>query len=122
METIAQHQEQLQYAEVYISDMLALKNIFLQTQTTSRAASDFGIPFLLAKKKKEIVLFASLIIDEKGEITFVVYDKKGTNEIEKRSFSVRVENYFKRNTTPNFRNPEQLKSSIKSMMSWLELQ
>ncbi|AZB09452.1 hypothetical protein EG344_11810 [Chryseobacterium sp. G0162] len=122
METIAQHQEQLQYAEVYISDMLALKNIFLQTQSTSKTASDFGIPFLLAKKKKEIVLFASLIINEKGEITFVVYDKKGITEIEKRSFSVRVENYFKRNTAPNFRNPKQLKSSIKSMMSWLELQ
>lgn len=122
METIAQHQEQLQYAEVYISDMLALKNIFLQTQSTSKTASDFGIPFLLAKKKKEIVLFASLIIGEKGEIKFAVYDKKGTSEIEKRSFSIRVESYFKRNTTPNFRNPEQLKSSIKSMMSWLELQ
>lgn len=122
METIAQHQEQLQYAEVYISDMLALKNIFLQTQSISNTVSDFGIPFLLAKKKKEIVLFASLVIGEKGEIKFTVYDKKGTSELEKRAFSIRVESYFKRKTTPNFRNPEQLKSSIKSMTSWLDLQ
>ena len=122
METMSQHQEQLQYAEVYISDMLALKNIFLQIQTPSKTASDFGIPFLLAKKKKEIILFASLVMGEKGEIKFAVYDKKGTSEIEKRSFSTRVESYFKRNTAPNFRNPEQLKSSIKSMMSWLDLQ
>ncbi|PWN68702.1 hypothetical protein C1631_018705 [Chryseobacterium phosphatilyticum] len=121
MEKIAQHQEQLQYAEVYISDMLALKNIFLQTQNVSKAASDFGIPFLLAKKKNEIVLFATLIINEKGAIAFAVYDKKGISEVEKKTFSIRAENYFKKNRTPNFRNPEQLKSSIKSMMSWLEL-
>nr|WP_315035728.1 hypothetical protein [uncultured Chryseobacterium sp.] len=121
METIAQHQEQLQYAEVYISDMLALKNLFLQVQNTSKTGSDFGIPFLLAKKKNEILLFASLIINGKGEIAFAVYDKKGTSEQEKLFFSVKAENYFKRNTTPNFRNPGQLKSSIKSMISWLDL-
>jgi len=120
METTVQHHEQLQYAEVYISDMLALKNIFLQTQNTSKISPDFGVPFFLAKKGDEIVSFASLIMNLKGEIIFKIYDKKGTTEAEKKKFSLKVEAYFKKNTTPNFRNPEQLKSSIKSMISLLD--
>ncbi|AZA81315.1 hypothetical protein C1637_01695 [Chryseobacterium lactis] len=120
METIAQHQEQLQYAEVYISDMLALKNLFLQEQNVSKENSDFGIPFLLTKKKNKILSFASLVISEKGEIAFKIYAQKEITESEKRNFYAKAENYFKRNTTPNFRNPKQLESSIKSMMSWLD--
>ncbi len=51
METIVQHHEQIQYAEVYISDLLILKNIFLQAQDDKTVNQSFGLPFLLAKKK-----------------------------------------------------------------------
>ncbi|WP_347219036.1 hypothetical protein [Chryseobacterium sp.] len=119
METNIQHQDPFQYAEVYISDMSALKNIFQQTQNTGKVNPEFGIPFLLAKKKDEVMAFASLVINEKGGIAFKIYDKTTTQSSEKKSFIMRVENYFKKNNTPNFRNPEQLKNSIYRMISWL---
>ncbi|TZF92789.1 hypothetical protein FW781_20595 [Chryseobacterium panacisoli] len=119
METITQHQKQFQYAEAYISDMLMLKNIFLETQNLKKADQNFGLPFLLAKNGNQIVAFASLIVNEKDEISFRIYDKNRMTETEKRNFFSRAERYFKNNNTPNFKDPEQLKSSINSMISWL---
>ncbi|MDR6921428.1 MULTISPECIES: hypothetical protein [Chryseobacterium] len=120
METTVQYQEQIQYAEVYISDMPVLKNIFLQRQPAQAVHTDFGVPFLLAKKRRQIIMFASLVIHEKGGITFKIYHKKEATEPDKQNFYLKAESYFKQNTTSNFRNPEQLKSSIKSMISWLD--
>lgn len=120
METTVQYQGQIQYAEVYISDMPVLKNIFLQAQPARIAHTDFGLPFLLAKKKNQIIMFASLLINEKGGVTFKIYHKKEAVEQEKQNFYLKAENYFKQNKTSNFQNPEQLKSSIKSMISWLD--
>lgn len=119
METKVQYQEQLQCAEVYISDMLVLKKIFLQKQNTGKINSEFGLPFLLAKKEEVVTAFASLVINEKGEIAFKIYDKTGVQNSEMNSFISRVESYFRRNNAPNFRNPEQLKNSIYTMVSWL---
>lgn len=119
METNIQYQEQLQYAEVYISDMLGLKNIFQQVQNTGKVNPEFGLPFLLARKKNEVIAFASLVINEKGGIAFKIYDKAGTRDSEIKKFISCVESYFKKNRTPNFRNPEQLKNSICRMVSWL---
>ena len=119
METITQHQKQFQYAEAYISDMLMLKNIFLETQHLTKADHSFGLPFLLAKNDREVIAFASLIINEKEKISFKIYDKNSMTEAEKRNFSSRAERYCRNNHTPNFQDPEQLKSSISSMISWL---
>ncbi|MGR3855476.1 MULTISPECIES: hypothetical protein [Chryseobacterium] len=119
METITQQQKQFQYAEAYISDMWMLKNIFLETQNLKIADQNFGLPFLLAKNGKQIVAFASLIVNEKDEISFRIYDKNKMSDTEKRNFFSRAERYFKNTHTPNFKDPEQLKSSISSMISWL---
>lgn len=119
METIIQHQEQIQYAEVYISDLLMLKNIFLQTQFAGSVNPSFGLPFLLAKKKNGIIAFASLILHENDKISFRVYHTKEMSEAEKKNFISRVESYFKKNNTSNFRNAEQLKSNISNMVDWL---
>lgn len=119
METITQQQKQFQYAEAYISDMWMLKNIFLETQNLKIADQNFGLPFLLAKNGKQIVAFASLIVNEKDQISFSIYDKNKMSDTEKRNFFSRAERYFKNTHTPNFKDPEQLKSSISSMISWL---
>lgn len=120
METLRPTYDQLAYAEVYISDMLSLKNIFLKTQTLKKLNQNFGVPFLLVKKKNEVTGFASLIINEKGEIIFKIYENS-LSESEKRNFTLRAESYFKNNNTANFRNPEQLKSSISRMVGWLNV-
>lgn len=119
METITQHQKQFQYAEAYVSDMLVLKNIFLETQNLKKADQNFGLPFLLAKNGREVIAFASLIINEKNEISFKIYDKNRMTEAEKRNFFSRAERYCKNNNTPNFKDLEQLRSSINSMINWL---
>jgi hypothetical protein len=122
METIVQHQKQFQYAEAYISDMWVLKNIFLETQNLKKADQNFGLPFLLAKNGNKVVAFASLIISEKGEISFKIYDKHRMPEEEMDNFFSSAERYCKKNNTPNFRDPEQLKSSINQMISWLNIE
>lgn len=119
METIIQHQKQFQYAEAYVSDMLVLRNIFLETQNLKKADQNFGLPFLLAKNGREVIAFASLIINEKDEISFKIYDKNRMSEAEKRNFYFRAERYCKNTHTSNFKDTEQLKSSINSMISWL---
>lgn len=119
METNIQHKEQLQYAEVYISDMLALRNMFLQIHNTSKISSDFGIPFLLAKKENQIVSFATLILNRNGKISFKIWAKNTVSDQEKKNFYSKAENEFNRKKDLNFRDPEQLKSSIASMISWL---
>lgn len=118
METTVQYREQIQYAEVYISDMLTLKNLFLQTEDIENARN-FGIPFLLAEKQSEIIAFASLVLHKKDKISLRVYAGKGMSESEKKNFTSRAEAYFIKNNTPNFRNPEQLRSSISNMVDWL---
>ncbi|WP_223608311.1 hypothetical protein [Chryseobacterium sp. OSA05B] len=120
METLPQSRDQLVYAEVYISDMPALKNMFLQTQTLKRLNQNFGVPFLLIKKKGEVAAFASLVINEKGEIAFKVYEDR-LSDAERRNFTLCAESYFRKNNTANFRNPEQLKSSISRMVGWLNI-
>jgi len=120
METIIRNQ-QLQYADVYISDMQSLKNIFLQSQNLSRLNRDFGIPFLLAKKRNEILGFASLIINGKGGVTFKIYGKGDLADFEKKDFHLQAERYFNKNNSANFRNAEQLKSSVSRMISWLNM-
>ncbi|MCT2563577.1 hypothetical protein [Chryseobacterium herbae] len=120
METLRQSRDQLLYAEVYISDMLSLKNIFLQTQTLKKLNQNFGVPFLLVKKKDRVVAFASLVINEKGEIAFKIYEDS-LSDVEKRNFTLLAESYFRKNNTANFRNPEQLKSSISRMVGWLNI-
>ncbi|WP_426476480.1 hypothetical protein ACP3T3_14155 [Chryseobacterium sp. CBSDS_008] len=119
METTVQHQKQFQYAEAYISDMPVLKNIYLKTQHLENVDQNFGLPFLLTKNDREVLAFASLIVNEKDEIFFKIYDKNKMSATEKRNFFSRAEQYFKSNNTSNFRNPEQLKSSIRRMISWL---
>lgn len=120
METLRPTHEQPVYAEVYISDMPALKNLFLQTQTLRQLNQNFGVPFLLVKKKSEVVAFASLVISEKGEIAFKIYEDR-LSDAEKRNFNQHAESYFRKNNTANFRNPEQLKSSISRMVGWLNI-
>ncbi|UWX59944.1 hypothetical protein N0B40_16210 [Chryseobacterium oranimense] len=121
METIIRNYQQLQYAEVYISDIPSLKNIFLQIQSSSRLSKEFGVPFLLVKKKNQIVGFASLIINGKGEISFVIYGKNDLSDSEKKNFNLHAERFFKQNNSGNFRNADQLKSSIERMIAWLNV-
>lgn len=121
METIVRNKEQLQYAEVYISDMPSLKNIFLQSQNSSKLNQDFGIPFLLVKKENDILGFASLILNGSGKILFKIYGKNSLSDSEKKKLSLRAEHYFNQNNSENFRNAEQLKSSIGRMVSWLNI-
>ncbi|EJL74469.1 hypothetical protein [Chryseobacterium populi] len=120
METTLQHQ-QLQFSEVYIADITALKDIFLQASNLKRVNEIFGIPFLLVKKKENISGFASLVINETGTTDFKVYHKPDLKPEEKEAFTLHARKFFKRNDSGNYRKPEQLKSSIDRMINWLSI-
>ncbi|MBB6371238.1 hypothetical protein [Chryseobacterium shigense] len=119
METIVRNQGQIRYAEAYISDMPSLKNIFLQSQNSSKLNPDFGVPFLLVKKGNDVLGFASLILKGSGKISFKIYENSHLSDSEKKNFSLCAERYFNQNNSGNFRSTEQLKSSISKMVSWL---
>lgn len=121
METTLQHQDRLRYAEVYISDILELKKLFLKKFGLDKINKNFGIPFILIKKDNKFTAFASLIINLNNQIDFEIYEFPDLTIKEKKDFRAEADAYFKRNNSGNFRNPEQLKSSIQEMINWLNL-
>ncbi|MFP3594260.1 hypothetical protein [Chryseobacterium sp. SIMBA_038] len=121
METAFQPQKQLQISEVYIADIVELKNIFLQLSNLEIVTENFGIPFLMIRQKNNIIAFASLFINQKGETDFVIYEKSSLNTEEKKNFFTHAQSYFKRNNSANYRDPLQLKSSIERMINWLNI-
>ncbi|WP_415324666.1 hypothetical protein [Chryseobacterium sp. MMS23-Vi53] len=121
METTLQHQNRLHYAEVYVSDIFELKNLFLQRFGLDKINESFGIPFLVIKKDSKMEAFASLIIDQNNQIGFEIYEISDLKLNEKEDFKIKANNYFKRNTSEDFRNPEQLKSSIQELINGLNV-
>ncbi|MFC7347666.1 hypothetical protein ACFQO9_13140 [Chryseobacterium zhengzhouense] len=119
METHLLQNNRLHYAEVYASDIFELKNLFLQKFNVQKISENFGIPFLLAKKKNTAVAFASLILNSENETDFVVHSDQDFNHEERKQFIVTVKEFFGRNNSENFRNPLQLKSNIERMINWL---
>lgn len=119
METALQNQARLQYAEVYASDILELKNLFLQKFRLNMVNTNFGIPFLLIKKENRIVGFASLIINKNNQIDFEIYENPEVTINEKEYFKTKAQSYCKRNDSENFKDPEELQYNIRRMVDWL---
>ncbi|WBV59243.1 hypothetical protein PFY12_09230 [Chryseobacterium camelliae] len=119
MEMILQQQDWLHYAEVYASDIIELKNFFLQKFGVSRLNENFGIPFLSAKKRDKIVAFASLVTNQFHQIDFVIYENSDLKEIENEDFKMKSKDYCKRKDSENFRDPVQLQYNIERMIDWL---
>ncbi|ASW75388.1 hypothetical protein IQ37_02365 [Chryseobacterium piperi] len=78
------HSNHLQWDEVYVSDMVVLKDIFLQKQNSGILNEDFGLPFLLAKKAQDVVAFACLVINHLGKIDFILHEVEDLNGDEKK--------------------------------------
>lgn len=121
METRIQYPNNLQYQEVYISDMVILKNIFLQKQNSMTVNESFGLPFLMVKKANAIIAFACLVVNKLGKPDFMIHEVVDLNAEEKGGFKFFVEDYFKRNPSDNYRNPQQLKSTISSIVNWINV-
>jgi hypothetical protein len=119
METTFQHQDRLHYAEVYVSDVLDLKKLFLKKFESNKINENFGIPFLLAKKGNSIVAFASLMLNQDNQIDFEIYDNSDLKGNEREDFKTKAKSYCKRNNSENFRNPEELQYNTQRMVEWL---
>ena len=120
METPLTHQETLQFAEVYLSDIAPLKTIFFQAFPKNQDITPaFGVPFLIAKKENKTVAFASFIFNSKDEIDFNVYNVSVMTDEEKLIFVSFVTDYIKKQDNGKFRNPEQLKNMINKILQWL---
>mgnify|MGYP003586559519 CR=1 FL=1 len=114
-----QQQDRLHYAEVYASDILELKNFFLQQFGLNMINENFGIPFLLSKKENRIVAFASLTVNKDHQIGFEIYGNSEVGEIEKEDFKAKAIHYCKENRSENFTDPDELKYNIQRMVNWL---
>jgi hypothetical protein len=121
MEPRIQYPNNLRYEEVYISDMVLLKNIFLQKQNSTTVNESFGLPFLMVKKANVIIAFACLVVNKHGKPDFIIHEIADLNTEEKEGFRFFVEDYFKRNPSDNYRNPQQLKSTINSIVNWINV-
>jgi hypothetical protein len=121
METPLTHQETLQFAEVYLSDIAPLKTIFFQAFPKNRDITPaFGVPFLIAKKENKTVAFASFVLNSKDEIDFNIYNSEPVmTDEEKLIFVSFVTDYIKKQDNGNYRNPEHLKNMINKILQWL---
>ncbi len=120
METPLTHQETLQFAEVYLSDITTLKTIFFQAFPQNQSITPaFGVPIMVAKKENKTVAFASLMLNAKDEIDFNIYNTPAMDEEEKLIFVSFVTNYIKKQGAGNYHNPEHLKNMINKILQWL---
>lgn len=120
METSLEYQKTLKFTQVYITDMGALKKIFLQALPLEQEiTAAFGVPFLIAKKEGKIVAFASLVLNAKEEIDFEIYNSADMSADEKTIFVSFVSRYIKEKGVGNYNDPRQLKNSICKVMKWL---
>ncbi|AWK02823.1 hypothetical protein HYN56_00770 [Flavobacterium crocinum] len=120
MESTASTQEKTTFKEVYIFDMEVLQNIFIQNR--GKKTDDkmlFGIPFLLSKKSNKINAFTSLILDQKNEIQFKIYDDGSLTDEEKITFNEYILNFLKKKRSANFNNALQLKQSTEHFVHYL---
>jgi hypothetical protein len=121
METPLIHQEMLQFAEVYLSDITPLKTIFFQAFPKNQGITPaFGVPFLVAKKENKTVAFASFVLNSKDEIDFNIYNSDTVmTEEEKLIFVSFVTHYIQKQDAGKYRNPKQLKNMINKILQWL---
>jgi len=120
MESKATTQEKRTFREVYIFDMEILQNIFHKNSNVK--AEDkmlFGIPFLLCEKDNKINSFASLILDEKNEVIFQIYDDGSLTNEDRTIFNEYIQNFLKKKRNANFNNAEQLRQSTKHFVHCL---
>ncbi len=120
MESKAATQEKIKFREVYVFDMEILQNIFIQSMREK--AEDkmlFGMPFLLCEKNNEINSFASLVLDEKNEIGFKIYDNGNLTEEDKFVFTESIRKFLRKNRSANFNNAAQLKQSTEHFIHYL---
>lgn len=120
MESKATTQEKRTFREVYIFDMEILQNIF--NKNSNVKAEDkmlFGIPFLLCEKDSKINSFASLLLDEKNEIIFQIYDDGSLTNEDRAMFNEYIQNFLKKKRNANFNNAKQLRQSTEHFVHCL---
>lgn len=120
MESKAVTQKKINFREVYVFDMEVLQNIFIQNMREK--AEDkmlFGIPFLLCEKNNKINSFASLILNQKNEIEFRIYDDGSLTNEDKALFNNYIKNFLKKKNSANFNNAAQLRQSTDQFIHYL---
>ncbi|WP_172281598.1 hypothetical protein [Chryseobacterium sp. LAM-KRS1] len=121
METCFLPTGKLQFDEVYISDLVHLKQIFVKERNLKQVNEDFGLPFVMAKKTNEIIAFASLIINDQDTIDFVIFEAGNMDAKEKEAFKKYAEDCFKKAPSDNYNDPGQLKSTISRIINWINI-
>ncbi len=107
---------ELQFQEVYVSDMLALKYFFNELNGLAKEApvsETFSIPFLQAKCGDEIIAFASLTNENKLSI----YQKSFTSPANEKEWKTTTKQIFHQQSDVICK--EGFENSIIRLTSWL---
>ncbi|MEO4006542.1 MULTISPECIES: hypothetical protein [unclassified Flavobacterium] len=109
-------------AEVYATDIRQLKDSFNEwngrPQDTSVGTS-FGIPFLQLKNNTKPIAFASLIVNENGEIGYKIYQKSSENPKIQTEWEQQVAMEFLEKRVA-FKDAASLQSGILCLLNWLD--
>jgi len=108
--------------EVYATDILQLKVCFNKWNDRPQHMSveaSFGIPFLQFKNKKVTIGFASLLVNENGDIDYVLYQQVCENPEMQTEWEKQVAMAFLEKRTA-FQDIDSLQSGILCLLNWLD--
>lgn len=110
----------LQFQEVYISDILSLKYFFNELNGLDKDAPvsvAFGIPFLQAKCGNKIIAFASLTVNGTNGNKLSVYRNSSFSPIKEKEWNSMAEQTFHQQSDSFCK--EQFENNITRLTSWL---
>jgi len=125
--------KEIKYRQVNLSDLQAIKSIYrkihdrsingednLHQHTALLLADRFGLPLMLADCDKEIVGFASVVINKSAEIEINSFMKNGFEvDCIARSLQANAQKSFRATFLNNKTDNLKLKAHIDSFVEWL---
>lgn len=111
---------ELQFQEVYVSDILPLKHFFNELNGVAKDApvnAAFGIPLIQVKCGNEIIAFASLTVSDMNENKLSVFQKSSFNLAKEKEWKSMAEQTFRQQS--DLLCKEQFENSVIRLTSWL---
>lgn len=111
---------ELQFQEVYVSDIIQLKHFFNELNGWAKDApvnSAFGIPLIQVKCGTEIIAFASLTVSDMNENKLSVFQKSPFHPAKETEWKLIAEQTFRQQS--DLLCKEQSEKNIARLTSWL---
>lgn len=128
MKAKVKNPSQIQFDNVYISELSKVVNIYknatahISSDKSNKLSSHFGLPLIIAANNNQLIGFASATLNLSGEVEMNCFFSEETNEAD-------IENQLKEKAYRNFyrtydnseTGKKHLKASIERLVYWLNL-